>query len=126
MEQKRVCGHCRTGYRVPTRNEWQGFITASTTTNTGIWALGATDGATNFSVAKVFKNNGHTITFPGGGNRFYATGALGYRANNGNYSSTENEVLATDAYFLSFFKDVVSANYSLSRPYGFSVRCISE
>lgn len=118
---------CPAGYRVPTRTEWQGLISASTTTNIGTWAVGATDGASNFSVAKVFKNNGNTVTFPGGGNRFYATGSLGYRATNGNYwSSTENELLTTDAYFMSFFESIAPANYSLSRPYGFSVRCISE
>ncbi|WP_426478158.1 FISUMP domain-containing protein [Chryseobacterium sp. CBSDS_008] len=115
---------CPQGFRVPTRNEWVSFNTNSTTTNKGTWATGASDGATNFTAAKVFTNNGSTLTFPTGGYRYNATGGLYLRAFQGYYwSSTEN---STNAYILDLGSGSVSSTGSTSRTYGYLVRCISQ
>ncbi len=116
---------CPSGFRVLTRNEWTGFNTASTTTNIGTWATTTTNGATNFSAAKVFSNNGSTVTLPIIGMRDNTTGVLVNRANIGYYwSSTENGTL------YSYFQSVTSSSNNPSgyntRPTGIGIRCISE
>ncbi|MEF9478724.1 hypothetical protein OWR28_14355 [Chryseobacterium sp. 1B4] len=116
---------CPQGFRVLTRNEWVSFNTNSTTSIIGTpWATGQNDGATKYNAAKIFVNNGSTLTFPTAGARYDITGALEYRANIGNYwSSTEN---GTNAYYLKFYSNSVDPTNSFYRSSGFSVRCISE
>ncbi|MEF9478791.1 hypothetical protein OWR28_14705 [Chryseobacterium sp. 1B4] len=116
---------CPTGYRVPTRNEWAGFNTASSTNNYGTWASTSTNGSTNFGAAKVFTNNGNTLTFPTAGYRDYPNGALGGRAFGGYYWSTSiNGTLG--AYRMNFTNGSVVVSNSSNFTNGFSVRCISE
>ncbi|MFS4432199.1 FISUMP domain-containing protein [Chryseobacterium sp. S90] len=115
---------CPAGFRVPTQNEWNGFNTASTKSNIGTWATTSTNGATNFSAAKVFVNNGNQITFPTAGYRDYTNGSLGGRAFGGYYwSNTEN---AASSIRFNFTSSAVTASSGSSRVNGFSVRCISE
>ncbi|MBP1164667.1 MULTISPECIES: FISUMP domain-containing protein [Chryseobacterium] len=113
---------CPAGFRVLSRYEWQGFNSASTTTNLGSWS-GANN---NYSTAKVFHNNGSIITFPAAGYRGYSGGALYYRSSSGYYwSSTE---YTGGAYSLFFNNTSVNPGHNFigSRASGFSVRCISE
>ena len=115
---------CPDGFRVPTQSEWASFNTNSTTSIIGTWVTTANGGDNNFTAARKFTNNGSTLTFPTAGLRFYSTGALGYRAYYGAYwSSTE---YYTYAYYLYFDSTTVSPANDSYRPYGFSVRCISE
>ncbi|MGV2451626.1 UNVERIFIED_CONTAM: FISUMP domain-containing protein [Ralstonia mannitolilytica] len=115
---------CPSGFRVPTNNEWVKFVAASSTSTTGTWATTSSNGATNFSAARRFVNNGSTLTFPTAGIRDGSTGALYGRAYVGNYwSSTESGTYAYNLYFLN--GTVTPSNVSI-RAYGYSVRCISE
>lgn len=115
---------CPVGFRVPTQNEWNGFNTASTKSNIGTWATTSTNGATNFSAAKVFVNNGNQITFPTAGYRDFPDGLLGGRAFGGYYWS--NTEAGVGSIRLNFTNSAVTASGNSNRVNGFSVRCISE
>ncbi|WP_426478150.1 FISUMP domain-containing protein [Chryseobacterium sp. CBSDS_008] len=123
VPNKTVNDPCPTGFRVPTRNEWVSFNTNSTTSNMGTF-VASPGSATNFTVAKVFTNNGSTLTFPAAGYRNNTTGALNFRAYSGYYwSSTES---STSAYYLNFNSGAINPANNSNRTYGFSVRCIAE
>ncbi|MBT2620589.1 hypothetical protein J7E44_07375 [Chryseobacterium sp. ISL-6] len=114
---------CPLSYRVPTKTEWLGSISESTSSNIlSPWATGTGDGTTKFDVAKIFVNNGNTLTFPSAGRRLYNDGSLTNRARWGAYwSSTENG--SRDAY--DFLITETAADASV-RHNGFSVHCISN
>ncbi|SMO72438.1 major paralogous domain-containing protein [Chryseobacterium rhizoplanae] len=114
---------CPTGFRVPTRNEWLQFNSASTNTTIGTWVTAATNGSTNFSAAIVFSNNGTTLTLPTGGYRNETTGSLQNRARFGYYwSNTES---STNAFAINFGVSAINLT-AYTRADGFIVRCISE
>ncbi|MEF9478766.1 hypothetical protein OWR28_14570 [Chryseobacterium sp. 1B4] len=122
---KTINDPCPEGFRVPTKNEWQGFISASIVQpNIGTWATTASNGTTNFTSAKVFTNNGVIFTFPTAGSRTNSTGALYARGYNGRYwTSTENNANAAS---FDFAGTTVSTGGSNERSWGFTMRCISE
>ncbi|MFS4432188.1 FISUMP domain-containing protein [Chryseobacterium sp. S90] len=121
---------CPDGFRVPTHNEWESFDSSSSSKyNIGSWVNTGYGGAANFSAAKIYVNNGNTITLPAAGTRVYNNnGSLMWRAVNGYYwSSTEapykNNIQAIAITFDS--EKIYTANAPV-RTSGNSIRCISQ
>jgi uncharacterized protein (TIGR02145 family) len=112
---------CPTGYRVPTRNEWQAVHDNNDNNLTGTWSAG-----TEFGNALQYgpDANGKLLTLPAAGARTFSNGALTNRGIGGYYwSSTENGSFAYALYFDSSDVDPANINFRTS---GFSVRCIAE
>jgi uncharacterized protein (TIGR02145 family) len=110
---------CPTGFRVPTKAQWDGVLANNTITNMGTnW----TAGATNYSTGKKF---GDKLMLPAAGYRFNGDGTLAGRGDVGSYSSS-TESSAEFSRYLYF--DNVGVYYSGNgfRTYGRSVRCIAE
>ena len=114
---------CPTGFRVPTKSQWDGVINTSlnTVSRTGAFI----DSSTNFGVAIHFGPSvaSKTLTLPASGYYDYRNGTLGGLGYWGFYwSSTEN---GTYAWLLGFTRDGTGTDSSPSTS-GVSVRCISE
>ncbi|CAA7392613.1 FISUMP domain-containing protein [Chryseobacterium fistulae] len=114
---------CPSGFRVPTRSEWVALVN-NTTSNTIGTFIGS---VTNFGAARQFTcaANGNRLTFPASGYRNLVTGELANRGNFGFYWSS-TEYSSYGASLFAFNSSSVYPADSLSRPYGFSVRCIAE
>ncbi|MBV4357757.1 fibrobacter succinogenes major paralogous domain-containing protein [Pinibacter aurantiacus] len=109
---------CPTGFKMPTKAQWDGVVNASLNpvTRTGSWSKSAT----NYTTGIKF---GNRLFLPTAGSRHYANGALNDRGSNAAYWSSS--INGTNGYYMSF--DAGSANtYNNSRAYGFSVRCVAE
>ena len=107
---------CPTGFRVPTKTQWDGVVANNTKTSVGTFS----GSATNYGAGKKFGDN---LMLPAAGFRFNLNGALYNRGAAGYYwSSTENGTAT--AWHLSFLGGAFTG-YS-NRTYGFSVRCIAE
>jgi uncharacterized protein (TIGR02145 family) len=107
---------CPTGFRVPTKAQWDGVVANNTKTSVGTFS----GSATNYGAGKKFGDN---LMLPAAGFRFNLNGALYNRGAAGYYwSSTENGTAT--AWHLSFLGGAFTG-YS-NRTYGFSVRCIAE
>ncbi|MYY43883.1 FISUMP domain-containing protein [Elizabethkingia anophelis] len=120
---KTVNDPCPSGYRVPTRTEWQAVIDNNTNIErVGSWA----DSSTNYTTALYIKspiNNNRTLMLPAAGYRYYTDGTLSYRGNSGRYWSSS--VTSSNAYNLHFDSSSVYVN-NYRRTNGMSVRCIAE
>ncbi|MDV3861088.1 hypothetical protein CMT56_15070 [Elizabethkingia anophelis] len=111
---------CPSGYRVPTRAQWQAVISNNNIERVGSWA---NDG--NYTTALYFRNpsNERTLMLPAAGYRSYTVGTLIDRGNVGNYWSSSEAT--SNASALYFNGGSVNA-YNYFRTYGFSVRCVAE
>jgi uncharacterized protein (TIGR02145 family) len=111
---------CPDGFRVPSQAEWQAVHDNNAVFRTGEpWAVSTYE----FGNALHFGPNVVTpaLTLPAAGTRTGA--ALENRGTHGFYwSSTEN---GSSAYNFRFNSSTIPVN-SISRAYGFSVRCIAE
>jgi uncharacterized protein (TIGR02145 family) len=108
---------CPSGFRVPTKTQWEGFIRNNTQSRTGIWE----NNATNYSSVRFFGND---LMLPAAGNRNFNSGALKNRGSNAGYWSS-SEYVSDRAWGLLFnrFNAFTKDGY---RWYGFSVRCVAE
>ena len=108
---------CPTRYRVPTEAQWDGVIANNTKTSVGTF----NDSATNYGAGKKF---GDQLMLPAAGSRYYGTGALGGRGNDGNYWSS-TEFGGNYAWYL-YFSSSGAVTYNYYRTDGYSVRCVAE
>ncbi len=108
---------CPTGFKVPTRTQWEGVIANNTYSNLGTW----TGSSTNYSSGKMI---GTQLMLPAAGLRNISDGSLGGRGSSGYYwaSTTDGAGYSRSVYFLS---GPPTSAYS-NRTNGFSVRCIAE
>jgi uncharacterized protein (TIGR02145 family) len=118
---------CPTGWRLPTKDEWQGVIdnnnkyrTANGGTSWSTSTLSWSSGATVFGNGIKF---GDALVLPTVGLRFYTNGSLYERGAEGYYWCSTAE--ASSGYNMIFRGYDQYVNYN-SRSYGMSVRCISE
>ena len=110
---------CPTGYRVPTKAQWDGLIGNNMITDLGIPWIGIT---TNYSTGKKI---GDRLFLPAAGYRYgSSTGKLFERGYNGNYwgSSKDSSIKAWQLYFDSGIINTGSGD----RVFGLSIRCIAE
>ncbi len=109
---------CPTGYRIPTKAEWDSVLTHNVISNVGTF----NNSTTNYEAGKKF---GDQLTLPAASGRDSNDGSLVSRGDVGVYwSSTEFE--AEFAWNLFFTSDFAITSYVGNRAYGYSVRCIAE
>ena len=108
---------CPTGYRVPTKAQWDGVIANNTKTNVGTFS----NSFTNYGAGVKF---GDELMLPAAGDRSALNGALGNRGVRGNYWSSK-ESGSSNAWYLYFGSSNVNTDYD-TRYYGKSVRCVAE
>ncbi|MDR1592845.1 MAG: fibrobacter succinogenes major paralogous domain-containing protein, partial [Prevotellaceae bacterium] len=117
---------CPPGWRVPTKEEWDGVIANNTITRTA-------NGGTSWSAGTATWSNGEedngikygdALVLPAAGYRLNSNGTLLNRGGTGYYwSSTAN---GTNGSNLLFNNGGESTYGIYPRSYGFSVRCLSE
>jgi uncharacterized protein (TIGR02145 family) len=108
---------CPSGYKVPSKAQWDGVVANNTSTPLGTFS----SSATNYSCGRQF---GTQLMLPAAG-RYGDDGALYYRGFYGYYwSSTEFDY--DYAWYLNFGSSVALTYVNNTRKHGLSVRCVAE
>jgi len=116
---KTVNDPCPAGFRVPTRDQWQGVINNNAVSNVGSsWTISNT----NYTTGKRF---GDLLFLPAAGYRSSGDSTLGRRGSNGYYWSS-SEVGSNSAWSLYFDSGGAYTISYFYRTNGFSLRCVSE
>jgi uncharacterized protein (TIGR02145 family) len=125
---------CPTGYRIPSYDEWNGVLANNTIQRTvgqsgspywtGAWINGTTTWYTNAANWQTGIKFGDGLYLPAAGHYNASDGSLNYRGYYGYYWSSRAEGTSS-TYSMYFGGGSTGVGYA-GRPYGFSVRCISE
>lgn len=113
---------CPTGYRVPTKTEYQQLINATVQSNIGSYV----QNVANFSAGKVFTSRSNTnvkLTFPIGGNLYDVNGTITVHGGGG-YNWTSSSANSQYDYFCLLVNTVSVLNQNPA--WGMRIRCIAE
>ncbi|MEY3367279.1 MAG: hypothetical protein RI973_434 [Bacteroidota bacterium] len=110
---------CPTGYRMPTKAQWDGVLANNNPNNLGPWF----SSSTNFSSGCLY---GTSLFLPASGSRNSSNGQLSDRGKYGYYWSS-TDYGSANAWLLNFGSiSAFTSTFSPSRGIGSTVRCISE
>ncbi|MEY3369044.1 MAG: hypothetical protein RI973_2199, partial [Bacteroidota bacterium] len=108
---------CPTGFRVPTKAQWEGVLANNTLSDIGTWSYNAT----NYSSGKSI---GPNLFLPAAGFRVNSNGTLSSRGTEGWYwSTTEN---GSDGAWDLYFSSGNASMFIDDRSYGLPLRCIAD
>lgn len=115
-------GPCPTGFRVPTRAQWDDVLENNAISRIGTWEISSTNYSSGLNI-------GDKLFLPAAGERYGGDGALSFRGRNGYYwSSTVSD--NNDAWYMYFNSSLADTDDfiggSYGRSYGLSVRCVAE
>ncbi|MEY3368804.1 MAG: hypothetical protein RI973_1959, partial [Bacteroidota bacterium] len=109
---------CPSGFRVPTKAQWDGVLANNAKTGVGTWSTSST----NYSSGKKF---GEELMLPAAGSRFWSAGYLLDRGSLGNYWSSTERATNNNSWLLEFTSSNAYPEY-YNRRNGYSIRCIEE
>jgi len=114
---------CPSGFRIPTKTEWEAIRSSNTISRSGSWL----QDNSNYSSTLHFGPDKYTqtLSLPAAGYRSRISGSLSSTGINGNYWSSTISETKGFAYFLGFDNKTSYVGYR-HRANGFSVRCIEE
>jgi uncharacterized protein (TIGR02145 family) len=113
---------CPTGFRVPTRAQWDAIFNRNLNTRSFLGSTWTTS-ATNYAEGMRIGSGTSGLFLPAAGGRTSSNGSLIRRGGTGDYwSTTKKRRFAWGLYFDTSYAYTLST----SRTYGMSVRCVAE
>lgn len=114
---------CSSGFRVPSKAQWEGIINPANNTISDPSGASWVGGGNNYTSGKNF---GSALFLPATGFRDFTNGLLYLRDFYGYYwGSTISSIMPSQASFM-FLENNGAITFEFNRTYGFSVRCIAD